>query len=166
MVVDFPSFVPTGPINGSNTDTRTEGSPDTVERGHNGLDASRDGWWVARGMDIAEFFLARLVITLVNTINGQDLADLLIEVRPSRVNHAGNLFHEDMLPCLQPGTMISVHNRNSTQYYFWNIVRPKISQPFVLLTGFTDRDSPLFYHTEYYGDHLNDSLLLKFYGKP
>jgi hypothetical protein len=75
------------------------------------------------------------------------------------------VYHVDFLiPCLQPGTIIHLNNKNFINNYFWYHIRPRIQVPFVLITSDSDFDSPLKYHEDY-GDHLvNDTLLLKWYG--
>lgn len=102
---------------------------------------------------------------LLNTMDGLDLADLYFQHKPSggHLTFAGSLFHPDLIPCLQPGTTIHLNNKNYINSYFWNHIRPQIQVPFVLITSDSDFDSPLSWKEDY-GDHMNDTLLIKWYG--
>jgi len=103
---------------------------------------------------------------LLNTMDGLDLADLLLRHKtpPAHLTFPGAWYHPDLLPCLQPGTIIHLNNKYYILEYFWKYIRPKIQVPFVLITSDSDRDSPLQYQGDDFGRYLNDTLLLRWYG--
>lgn len=106
---------------------------------------------------------------LLNTMDGLDLADVMLRHKPfppgaKHLEFAGALFHPDLLPCVQPGTIFHLNNKFYILDYFWKHVRPKLKVPFVLITSDSDRDSPLKYQRQDFGHYLNDTLLLKWYG--
>lgn len=83
----------------------------------------------------------------LNTMDGLDLADIVLRLNPERRRgrHAqfhATPFHPDLIRCLQPGTVIHLHNDDKTLHYFWRKIRPRIRVPFVLITSDSDMDSP------------------------
>jgi hypothetical protein len=101
---------------------------------------------------------------LLNTMDGLDLADVFLKYGPGPshlIFHAKD-FHEDMIPCLKPGTIIHLNNSHKILRYFWSKIRPRIKVPYVLVTSDTDEDSP----NRQYTDRLeNDPLLIRWYGQ-
>lgn len=101
---------------------------------------------------------------LLNTMDGLDLADVVLRNNPGprHLQFHASLFHIDVIPCLQPGTIIHLNNNNKILRYFWRKIRPQIKVPFVLLTSDSDGNSP----TLSYVDRLEtDPLLLRWYGQ-
>lgn len=68
---------------------------------------------------------------------------------------------EDMLPCLQPGTIIHLDNHEKIVEFFFKRLRPNITVPYVLITSESDGDSPNYYHAD---NLATDDLLIKWYG--
>jgi hypothetical protein len=99
---------------------------------------------------------------IINTMDGLDLAEVVVRNNqgPRHLQFHANVFHEEILPCLQPGTTIHLNNRLKMLNYFWRRVRPNITVPFLLITSDSDADSPILEWAE----RLEDPLLLKWYG--
>jgi hypothetical protein len=102
---------------------------------------------------------------LMHCRDGYDLADIHMpqhDLYPTRKNtvrfHASN-FNEKLLPCLVPGTIISLDNTWDMVQYFFEKMRAKIQVPYVLVTGATDSGSP-----HYGDDYMGDPLLMGWYG--
>jgi hypothetical protein len=99
---------------------------------------------------------------IINTLDGMDLADVLIRQYPSapHLEFFAPSLHLDMLPCLQPGTIIHIDNHRQLVSYFFETVRPHITIPYLLMTTESDDFTP--------AEHANrlqtDELLLKWYG--
>jgi hypothetical protein len=96
---------------------------------------------------------------LIHCRDGYDLADIHMpqhDLYPTRKNtvrfHAAN-FNEKLLPCLVPGTIISLDNAWDMARYFFEKVRAKIQVPYILVTTGTDSNSPQL-GDEYMGDPL------------
>ena len=98
---------------------------------------------------------------LINTMDGLDLADVVFRNNPgpNHLKFHANVFHEQMLPCFQQGTIIHLNNNWKIVKYFWRKVRRSIKVPFVLITSDSDNNSPIEW-----GERLEDPLLLKWYG--
>jgi hypothetical protein len=98
---------------------------------------------------------------IINTVDGLDLAEVFVRFNPipRHLQFHANVFHEKMLPCLQPGTTIHLDNYMEIRKYFWRRVRPNITVPFLLITSDTDAGSPT-----QWAERLEDPLLLKWYG--
>mmetsp|Transcript_5802 Transcript_5802/g.16545 ORF Transcript_5802/g.16545 Transcript_5802/m.16545 type:complete len:621 (-) Transcript_5802:3482-5344(-) len=98
----------------------------------------------------------------------QELADVMIQQFDNKDAslHATNLYSEDLIPCFVPNTIISVDNFDKSIQYFWQQVRPRIRVPFLLVTGGSDHDSPLFDKKRQptIPQYIADPLLLKWYG--
>eukprot|EP00521_Asterionellopsis_glacialis_P006230 CAMPEP_0195284374 /NCGR_PEP_ID=MMETSP0707-20130614/2594_1 /TAXON_ID=33640 /ORGANISM="Asterionellopsis glacialis, Strain CCMP134" /LENGTH=445 /DNA_ID=CAMNT_0040343701 /DNA_START=347 /DNA_END=1682 /DNA_ORIENTATION=- len=100
---------------------------------------------------------------IINTIDGFELADVAIQHYkvPSYVKYHGSILHEDILPCLQPGTIIQLENHVKVLKYFFRQIRPNITVPYLLITSKSDANSPLNRH----GRRINqDDLMLNWYG--
>jgi len=103
---------------------------------------------------------------IVNTGDGKDVADLLLEFdrrHQSPTNflqyHATSL-HPEMMSCLVPGTVIFLENIDKNILYFWKVLRPQIKVPYALILSGTDNDTPGLVSQQY----LKDPLLLKLFG--
>lgn len=107
---------------------------------------------------------------LINTQDGYDLADIIIkhdvygtvDGRPEHkhLRYHASIFDEAIIPCLLPGTIITVENYRKLGKYFWNNIRPEMKYPYMLLTTGTDDFSPSI-GREYIE---KDPLLLRWYG--
>jgi hypothetical protein len=104
---------------------------------------------------------------LIHSRDGVEVADLQIPHYGKHQRKFGDflkfhakVLHEGMLPCLVPGTIIDVENHDGAVKYFFNVVRPQIQVPYVLMTTGSDGDTPL----HGFAQHLGDPLLLKWYG--
>lgn len=112
---------------------------------------------------------------IVNTADGQDLADINQEYNHQRIgllfsdsarkyrsaDYKNHLWiDERMAPCFQPGTIISIDNHKFLLEHFWNTVRPHMKHPYAILTTESDGVSPLVNPQKLF----NDELLLKWYG--
>jgi hypothetical protein len=102
-------------------------------------------------------------LKIINTLDGLDLADILIQYfgNPPQYEFFAPSMRLDMLPCLQPGTIIHIDNYPILVNYFFETVRPHIQVPYMLITSETDIPSPAL-HAESLG---TDDLLLKWYGQ-
>ena len=101
-----------------------------------------------------------------NTIDGLDLADVVIsghrvpghlEVRPA-------LLTDDIVPCLQDGTIIHIDSYGHTVIKFFEFMRPNITDKnvrYVLMTTETDGPQPM---GKYRRKLTEDAQLLKWYG--
>jgi hypothetical protein len=102
-------------------------------------------------------------LKIINTLDGLDLADVLIQQyhNPRQFKFFAPSLRLDMLPCLQPGTIIHIDNHRGLLNYFFKTVRPHIPVPYVLMTSESDSYSP-----SSHGKSLGtDNLLLKWYGQ-
>mmetsp|Transcript_30461 Transcript_30461/g.46738 ORF Transcript_30461/g.46738 Transcript_30461/m.46738 type:complete len:501 (-) Transcript_30461:577-2079(-) len=99
---------------------------------------------------------------IINTMDGFELADVAIQQYrlPEHAKHQASILHEDMLPCLQPGTVFQLENHGSILDYFFQKIRPNITVPYVIITSRSDADSPYTHAQEL----EKDNLLLKWYG--
>jgi len=112
---------------------------------------------------------------IVNTVDGMDLADILQEQYPNRGglefsdsgfklrahnyrNHL--LINENVAPCLQPGTIISIDNHSGTLAHFFCKIRPKMKHEYVIITSESDGESPRNYWEQIY----KDSHMIRWYG--
>lgn len=100
---------------------------------------------------------------IINTMDGADLADVRYQKHHTRP-HYEEFFAldmtEDILPCLQPGTIIQVHASRLSE--FFETFRPKINVPYVLITSESDIDS---LNIKSHAVRLRtDKLLLHWYG--
>jgi len=99
---------------------------------------------------------------IINTLDGLDIADLLVQQYSNHdeIQFFAHQLHPDMLPCLQAGTIIHVDNHGDLLAYFFDVISPKITQPYVLITSESDADSP-FERDEML---IQDTHLLKWFG--
>ena len=101
---------------------------------------------------------------IINTLDGPDLADVLLQQYPnndSAIQFFGAQMNLAMLPCFQPGTIIHVDNHVMLLEYFFRYWRPNITVPYILITSESDSDSPAVFE-----DKLStDPLLIKWFGQ-
>jgi hypothetical protein len=81
---------------------------------------------------------------IVNTVDGLDLADTVIQQfkNPTQHEFFAPSLRLDMLPCLQPGTIVHVDNHCPLVDCFFDAVRPHVQVSYVLMTSNSDCDSP------------------------
>lgn len=101
---------------------------------------------------------------IINTIDGKDLADLRFDHHKDYqphllMNYHSRPFDERLLPCLLPGTIFQLDNHMIDLDYFFDVVRPQIKVPYVLMTTFCDAPSP-----QQRGNEISDPLMLKWFG--
>lgn len=101
---------------------------------------------------------------IINTLDGPDLADVLLQQYPNNdaaIRFFGAQMNLAMLPCFQPGTIIHVDNHVMLLEYFFRYWRPRITVPYILITSESDSDSPAVFE-----DKLStDPLLIKWFGQ-
>jgi hypothetical protein len=98
-----------------------------------------------------------------NTLDGTDMADTYLQHLPNSkwIHYFGTIITPDLLPCLQPGTIIHIDTHYDLLHYFFHGLRPNISVPYVLITSKSDQVSP---PAGLEGLLSNDNLLLKWFG--
>ncbi|CAB9522064.1 expressed unknown protein [Seminavis robusta] len=99
---------------------------------------------------------------IIQQRDGVDLADLVLphrRLKPEHLKYHGQTLHPAMLPCLVPGTIITLENHRKQTIYFWHKLRQHIQVPYILLTTGSDNDSP-----ECYEQYIADPLLIRWYG--
>jgi len=105
---------------------------------------------------------------LIHTVLGMELADTSIAHYPNakQFHTRPPFFTEDLVECLQPGTIIQMDNHATVLNYFWKKLRPKIKVPFVMITSESDGDTPddVYSHFAHKLKPGEDPLLLKWYG--
>jgi hypothetical protein len=111
---------------------------------------------VALSLDQDEF-------RIINTLDGLDLADIVIQQyrNPAQYEFFASSLRLDMLPCLQPGTIVHIDNHRSLVDYFFNTVRPHVQIPYILMTSESDCNSP----SKQPERLRTDDQLLKWYGQ-
>ncbi|CAB9507908.1 expressed unknown protein [Seminavis robusta] len=93
---------------------------------------------------------------------GLDLADLMMPAAKQPPNEVFAVpLQEEMLPCLVPGTIITVENHRWNNRQFWQQIRPNIHVPYVLMTTGSDDDSPSKASPS---EYITDPLMIKWYG--
>ncbi|KAG7348986.1 hypothetical protein IV203_011583 [Nitzschia inconspicua] len=99
---------------------------------------------------------------IINTLDGTDLADVYLQQYRNApfIQFFGSILHPDLLPCLQPGTILHIDNYPDLLGFFFNELRPKINVSYVMITSETDLTSPLTFHESLSNDHL----MLKWFG--
>jgi hypothetical protein len=99
---------------------------------------------------------------LINTLDGLELADVLVEYHPQprqiKEFFAPSLT-DKILPCLQPGTIIHVENYSHTMKHFFKHFRPDMTTPYLIITSESDKNSPHFPK-----ELVTDNLLIKWVG--
>jgi hypothetical protein len=97
-----------------------------------------------------------------NTLDGTNMADTFLQndSNDARIRFFGSILHPD-LPCLQPGTIMHIDNHVYLLKYFFKILRPNITVPYVLITSRSDANSPLW---GFKNELSNDNLMLKWFG--
>ena len=98
---------------------------------------------------------------IINTVDGPDLADVLYKnhPQPGYLEFFASELTEEILPCLQPGTIIHLTTSGDLSGFF-ETIRPKITVPYILITSETDLDSPIARTARL----ETDNLLLQWYG--
>jgi len=98
-----------------------------------------------------------------NTVDGLDLADVLVHGHrlPDHLEFHATELNEDIIPCLQDGTIIHVDSYGHSIDKFFLELRPNITIRYVLLTTETDGATPLERYTSMLRE---DALMLKWYG--
>jgi hypothetical protein len=105
-----------------------------------------------------------------NTMDGKDLADVLITKPNFLPQHLkttdfhGTLFSLNIIPCLQPGTILFIDNALDMLRLWFEEYRPLINIPHVLITSETDRTSPHPPYQEKLSENKTDKLILQWYG--
>ena len=99
----------------------------------------------------------------INFEDGRDLGDLIVEEAgrplPDHLKFHADHFHEDMAPCLLPGTIIFLKHNHHAVRHFWSKLRPLIHVPYSLVLLLSDLETPGA-STPF----LADPLLIKLYG--
>mmetsp|Transcript_41819 Transcript_41819/g.100368 ORF Transcript_41819/g.100368 Transcript_41819/m.100368 type:complete len:542 (-) Transcript_41819:1019-2644(-) len=96
---------------------------------------------------------------IINTVDGTDLADVLM--RKSKVDGGLDFFgtelDDNIVECLQPGTIIHVANHRDLLQAFFTHFRPKMGSDisYVVITSRSDADSPLGCCGRYLSDDPN-----------
>ena len=101
---------------------------------------------------------------IITTIDGLDLADVVLQHYES--DHFFEFFAPtltpELLPCLKPGVIIHLDNYKKICQYFFQVLRPNITVPYVIISSESDANSPYWTCKKYI---TNDKLLLKWYGQ-
>jgi hypothetical protein len=82
---------------------------------------------------------------ITNTLDGLDLADVVIQRGfnpPQEHELFAPLLRLDMLPCLQPGTIVHVNDHRWLVNFCFDTVRPHVQVPCILMTSESDCCSP------------------------
>jgi hypothetical protein len=98
-----------------------------------------------------------------NTLDGTDMADTYLQhyQNAAWIHFFGSILGPDLLPCLQPGTIINVDTHHDLLYYFFDGLRPNITVPYVIITSESDWTAP----SGGFERHLSsDNLMLKWFG--
>jgi hypothetical protein len=99
---------------------------------------------------------------MIHTLDGLDLADIVIQkyINPPRGEFFAPLLRLDMLPCLQPKSIVHIDNyRRLVDHYFDTVSHAQV--PYILMTSESDDYSPSR-HSERLG---TDDQLLKWCGQ-
>jgi hypothetical protein len=98
-----------------------------------------------------------------NTLDGTDMADVYLQNNPNAawIHFFGSILDADLLPCLQPGTIIHIETHLDLLQYFFNGLRPNITVPYVIITTESDWTSP---PPGFQQKLSNDNLMLKWFG--
>eukprot|EP00546_Thalassionema_frauenfeldii_P013533 CAMPEP_0178913958 /NCGR_PEP_ID=MMETSP0786-20121207/11140_1 /TAXON_ID=186022 /ORGANISM="Thalassionema frauenfeldii, Strain CCMP 1798" /LENGTH=328 /DNA_ID=CAMNT_0020586775 /DNA_START=660 /DNA_END=1643 /DNA_ORIENTATION=- len=100
-------------------------------------------------------------------MTGTELADSSIPHYPSKdlqFHSQPPFLTEELVPCLQPGTIIQMDNHATISNYFWKKLRPSITVPFAIITSESDGDTPDDVYSKFANKLQSDNLLLKWYG--
>jgi len=84
---------------------------------------------------------------IINTLDGIDMADVLVrKYRYARFpdhHFFGSHLSNEIIPCLQPGTIIHIDNHSDIlRYFFTKFKQNMTGVPYVLITSEADGDSP------------------------
>mmetsp|Transcript_3479 Transcript_3479/g.5300 ORF Transcript_3479/g.5300 Transcript_3479/m.5300 type:complete len:507 (+) Transcript_3479:78-1598(+) len=102
---------------------------------------------------------------LITSVDGLDLADvaLISHKRKSELMWAISDLVVDIIPCLQPGTIIYADHEGGGVERFFDIYRPLMKHPYLLVTGGSDGIEPWI--TDNLGKKwLEDSFMISWYG--
>jgi hypothetical protein len=102
---------------------------------------------------------------IINTVDGLDLADVLLQHyrSPEHLEFFAPILTPNLLPCLQPGVIIHMDNHEKNYEYFFEHLRHNITVPYGLITSESDDNSPYAYG---YGERIGtDVLMLRWYGQ-
>lgn len=103
-----------------------------------------------------------------NTIDGLDLADLLERGHqlPGHLHFHARTVSPEILPCLQPGTIIHADNYGNTMRRWFEHHRLQVTVPYLLITSETDGHTPISFFKERLSNdpEKQDKLLIKWYG--
>ncbi|KAL3904429.1 MAG: hypothetical protein SGILL_010073 [Bacillariaceae sp.] len=103
---------------------------------------------------------------LITSVDGLDLATVGIygHKREEYLQFAISDLNLDVIPCLQPGVIIYADHEGGGVLRFFDLYRPKMTEPFVLITAGSDGDQPLKANGQ--GKKLlqSDNLLYRWYG--
>lgn len=103
---------------------------------------------------------------LITTVDGIDLGDVQVlgHGRKGFLQFAISDLNMDILPCLQKGTIIYADHEGGGAKRFFDIYRPHITQPYLLVTGGSDGVEPLKPMGQGREILQNDNLLIGWYG--
>lgn len=103
---------------------------------------------------------------LLTSADGLDLADIGVygHKRKEFLQWAISDLNFDIIPCLQKGAIIYADHEGGGAKRFFDIYRPKLTQPYLLVTGGTDGIEPLKPKNQGKEILQNDDLLIKWYG--
>jgi hypothetical protein len=103
---------------------------------------------------------------LITTVDGLDLGDVQVlgHGRKGFLQWAISDLNYDILPCLQKGTIIYADHEGGGAKRFFDIYRPHITQPYLLVTGGSDGIEPLAPNGQGRQILENDKLLIGWYG--
>jgi hypothetical protein len=98
-----------------------------------------------------------------NTLDGTDMADTYLQQYKNAkwIHFFGSILGPDLLPCLQPGTIIHIDTHRDLLRYFFTGLRPNITVPYVLITSESDSTSP---SSGFQQKLSSDTLMLKWFG--
>lgn len=103
---------------------------------------------------------------LISHCSALDLADVFLylkhDIYPRDLTYHGSHLDKSLLPCFQPGTILSILNGSSQRNTFSKI-RKQIKVPYILFTTKTDSNSPSNKTARFMRDDEAD-VILKWYG--
>jgi len=128
--------------------------------------------WFKGGIECKETCCVRRVAVsldqdeehLITTIDGVDLADVFVHghTKQKHFEWAGTNLSPKMVPCLLPGTVVWADHEGGGVNKFFDMFRPNITVPYVIISGETDGPEPMGPHGR--RSLESDDMLLKWYG--
>ncbi|CAB9513887.1 expressed unknown protein [Seminavis robusta] len=101
---------------------------------------------------------------IIKNRDGFDLADLMVPNKQTTgtdyIQYHASRLQTQMLPCLVPGTVITIDNHRRLWLEFFDQQRKFIKVPYVLLTTCSDGNAP----DRMIAQYMADPLLLQWYG--